>query len=98
MTEQEAKALVEWFKNRKGKTLKLNDKGIDCVIEALDKQISQTPTLWGDGYSDGELVYDMYDCPNCGKHYELDYEQYDYCPNCGQKLDWTVLEGEDVNE
>lgn len=92
MTEQEAKALVEWFKNRKGKTLKLNDKGIDCVVESLDKQIAQTPTLWGDGYADGVLVYDMYDCPNCGKQYELDYEQYDYCPNCGQKMNWEDIE------
>ena len=69
-----------------------------AVQFAIDKQTPQTPNIWVDGYSDGELVYDMYDCPNCGKHYELDYEQYDYCSNCGQKLDWTVLEGEDVDE
>ena len=42
-------------------------------------------------YSDGELVYDMYDCPNCGKHYELYYEKYDYCPNCGQKMNWDGI-------
>ena len=35
MTESEAKALAEWLKVRKGKTLKLNDDGIDCVVEAL---------------------------------------------------------------
>lgn len=69
-----------------------------AVQFAIDKQIPQVPHIWGDGYADGELVYDMYDCPNCGKHYELDYEQYDYCPNCGQKLDWTVLEGEESDE
>lgn len=72
----------------------LSDSDLSNIIVALSKQVPQTPTLWGDGYSDGELVYDMYDCPNCGKSYELDYEQYDYCPNCGQKMDW---EGIDVD-
>lgn len=67
-------------------------------LEKNDKTKALIPTLWGDGYADGHLVYDMYDCPNCGKQYELDYEQYNYCPNCGQKLDWTVLEGEEVDE
>lgn len=67
-------------------------------FEKYDKTKAMKPDLWGDGYADGHLVYDMYDCPNCGKQYELDYEQYDYCPNCGQKLDWTVLEGEEVDE
>lgn len=57
--------------------------------EARAKQEAKKPNIWGDGYADGVLVYDMYDCPNCGKHYELDYEEYDYCPKCGQKLDWS---------
>ena len=38
-------------------------------LEKNDKTKAITLTLWGDGYSNGELVYDMYDCPNCGKHY-----------------------------
>ena len=37
MTENEAKSLIEWFKVRKGKTLKLNDKGIDYVVQALEE-------------------------------------------------------------
>ena len=32
------------------------------------------PYYEGDGYSDGELVYDTWICPNCGKSYEVDYE------------------------
>ena len=61
------------------------------AAEALEKQIPKKPNLWGDGYADGVLVYDMYECPNCGKNYEVDYEKYDHCPNCGQKLDWSDL-------
>ena len=50
MTENEAKSLIEWFKVRKGKTLKLNDKGIDYVVQALEevqayRKIGLTPEL-----------------------------------------------------
>lgn len=61
--------------------------------EALKKQIATKPELWGDGVdADMEIIYDMYDCPNCGKSYELDYDEYDYCPKCGQKLDWSNID------
>nr|DAF27526.1 MAG TPA: DNA REPAIR HELICASE RAD25, SSL2, PRE-INITIATION COMPLEX, RNA POLYMERASE.0A [Caudoviricetes sp.] len=23
-----------------------------------------------------------------GMRYEVDYDDYDYCPNCGQRIDW----------
>ena len=57
--------------------------------EALEKQTPKQPGLEGDGYADGHLVYDTWICPCCGKPYEVDYEKYDYCPNCGQAIDWS---------
>ena len=39
-----------------------------------------------DGYSDGEPVYDTWICPNCGYRYEVDYEEYERCPKCGQAI------------
>lgn len=58
------------------------------VIEAREKQIAKKPTYEGDGYApDGTLVYDTWICPCCDKRYEVDYDDYDYCPSCGQKLD-----------
>lgn len=56
---------------------------------AVEKQIAKRPDFEGDGYADGHLVYDTWICPCCGKHYEVDYDDYDFCPNCGQKLDWS---------
>lgn len=53
---------------------------------ALEKQKAKIADLFGDGYADGHLVYDTYECPNCGAHYELDYNRYEYCPNCGQHM------------
>jgi len=60
----------------------------ESVIEAREKQIAKKPTYEGDGYApDGTLIYDTWICPCCNKRYEVDYDDYDHCPNCGQKLD-----------
>ena len=65
-----------------------------AVQFAIDKQIPQVPHIWGDGYSDGELVYDMYDCPSCGNSFELYYEQTKCCKECGQRFDWTGIDAD----
>nr|DAU48365.1 MAG TPA: hypothetical protein [Bacteriophage sp.] len=59
----------------------------NSVIEAMEKQIAKKPYYEGDGYANGQLVYDTWICPCCDKRYEVDYDDYDYCPNCGQKID-----------
>lgn len=61
---------------------------------AMEKQTPKRPDYEGDGYADGQLVYDTWICPCCGKHYEIDYDDYDYCPNCGQRIDWGNEENE----
>ena len=93
MTESEAK---KEFKER----LELIEKcysgevedykqALELGVKALEKQIPKKPVYEGDGYSDGHLVYDTWICPLCEKRYEVDYDDYDYCPNCGQKIDWS---------
>lgn len=59
---------------------------------AVEKQTAKKPDYEGDGYSDGHLVYDIWICPCCGKHYEVDYDDYDFCPECGQCIDWSEEE------
>lgn len=71
-------------------------KDVDSkIIEKLiiEKQIPKKPIFQGDGYYDGELVYDTWFCPNCDTAYEVDVDEYNYCPHCGQALDWSE-EGE----
>ena len=61
------------------------------VAEAIEKQRPKKPNIYGDGYdNNGNIIYDMYDCPNpnCNVSREIDYEKYDYCPKCGQAIDW----------
>lgn len=57
--------------------------------ELKEKATAKAPYLFGDGYSDGVLVYDEWNCPNCDTNYEVDFEHYDYCPMCGQHIDWS---------
>ena len=44
----------------------------------------------GDGYADGEMVYDMANCPNCDREFEDGDETWNcnFCPDCGQALKW----------
>lgn len=65
---------------------KLND-----LRELVDRATPQKPLLEGDGYVDGELVYDIAFCPNCNAEFEYGYGNWGdpYCPKCGQALDWV---------
>lgn len=51
--------------------------------EAIEKQKPIKPDVWGDVHSDGIMVLDMRDCPNCWTTYEIDYDKHKYCPECG---------------
>ena len=65
---------------------------IQLAIKALEKQIPKKPDFEGDGYADGFLVYDTWICPCCEHKFEVDYEEYKHCPECGQTIDWSVEE------
>lgn len=59
--------------------------------EAMERRNPKAPVVWGDGYdNEGNMIYDMYDCPNCGKSYEVDYHDYKFCPCCGQAILWEL--------
>lgn len=66
---------------------------LEDVTKIIDKRIPKKPDIYGNGYdNNGEIIYDTYDCPNCHKSYDVDYDghgQYNYCPRCGQAIDWS---------
>ena len=74
---------------------KVYDNFSKVAIEALEKQIPKKPNYEGDGYYNGEIVIETWICPNCEKDYEVDYDDYDYCPNCGQHIDHSGLTEDD---
>ena len=90
MTIQDA---LDYFIRRK-EQLGISDKiqqAETLAISAFEKQTSKKPDMWGDGYDDnGNLIYNTWACPCCRTEYELDYDDYKFCPNCGQAIDWNM--------
>ena len=44
-----------------------SDKADRIIIAALKSRRRKEPFLEGDGYADGNIVYDTWRCPNCGQ-------------------------------
>lgn len=61
----------------------------EMAVEALGKQIPKEPVITADGYWNGIPAYDIWACPNCGKCYEIDFDDFDCCTDCGQKIQWN---------
>lgn len=54
------------------------------AIDALEKQIPKKPLKIHDVGENGR-PYHAYACCNCGDVFDV---SYDFCPNCGQAIDW----------
>ena len=97
MSESEAIEELKYDYNELGKAIPCDtlcgccfENAYGMAIQALEKQIPKKPTYEGDGYTpDGKFVLDEWICPCCETRYEVDYDDYDYCPHCGQKIDWS---------
>lgn len=71
----------------------LHDMVAACIITVLEKQIQKKPDYEGDGYDDnGEIIFDTAYCPCCRHEFEVCYDITNYCPVCGQALDWSDRE------
>lgn len=68
------------------------------IRELKERDTPKMPQYEGDGYADGEMVYDTWICPNCGNKYEVDYDDYKHCPNCGQAIDENLEGMEDERD
>lgn len=79
--EQEHRQMESWLKSYK---------------ELIKRNTPNMVNYYGDGFYDGDMIYDGAECPNCGMDFEEDDENWgmSYCPHCGQKLQWE-WEGEE---
>ena len=64
------------------------------VLPPVRPQEPKTVLYSGDGYANGYMVYDMAECPNCGRKFEYGDETWNcnFCPDCGQALNWERSE------
>lgn len=90
MTIQEIIKSIDYCLKCDNDRIPTTQEDLQTIKEALKKQIPKEPDLIGDGYDDnGNLIYDTWICPCCQTEYELDYDDYKFCPECGQALDWS---------
>ena len=84
MTDSEAKAILERDLNclKQNKALPDSIEAMQIAINALEKQIPQKISI------EGYCGFVDYICPVCGNDIDLN-KKYNYCSNCGQRLDWT---------
>ena len=83
-----AKNSIEYGKAR-------DDQDIDLIKSIVEKEIPRSPTRFGYWYDpDESCVHVGWKCSNCGTKYRVCYTDYDYCPHCGQRIDWSEEEWE----
>ena len=68
----------------------------DLALEALRKRTPARPDIYSIGCADGVPVLGSWKCPNCKEEYEIESDGFNFCPNCGQAIDWaeTMREGD----
>lgn len=91
MTESEAIKELHEIRPRGGIIPQKRAEALDVAIQALEKQIPKKPIR--------HAVWEDFKCPACGsteiRPYDTEYREYDkdcefeYCSDCGQKLDWS---------
>ena len=63
----------------------------ESVLSTSLKDEKLAPVTYGYGYApDGSEIIDMWECPGCELSFEIESEHYDYCPHCGQAIDWSI--------
>ena len=91
--QRQAEKLLEQIKDMsfiaaRSSNMHLDIGKMEILLMALEKQVPGTPDRFSDGYCpDGNPVWD-YLCPRCG--YNFEENETNYCPKCGQAIDWRI--------
>ena len=73
--------------------LKIAERHIRTVIDALDKQIPEKPKEKIECNLIGQMKR-IFVCPKCMKKQpdEIFFHRFTYCSKCGKKIDWSDYE------
>ena len=86
MTEQKAIEIINCNRPYEAVMRKTEKEAFDMAIQSLEKQIPKKPNI-----HEEDILGEYYSCPSCMNN-ELDDIFDNYCPRCGQKLDWSEEE------
>ena len=75
---------IEMIDEERKEYLKCLDTLKELVEKASPMKVEKQENLY--------YVNDTWMCPTCGKMFEIGDDTYTYCPDCGQKLDWSEEE------
>lgn len=67
-------------------------KALGMVVEAAEKQEPVKPVIEQGApsyYGGAGICRDYCGCPKCGEEVGRGDDKANYCPECGQKIDWT---------
>lgn len=104
LTYQEALDFVQEILNAREHPNVMNHLAANRIIDhqlrdLVNRATKTKPEYWSDSVEeDGQIIFDHWNCPSCHHEYELDYEQHDFCPHCGQAIDWTWDNEEEEEE
>ena len=67
----------------------IDDKtALEIGIQALKKQMPKK-VIWENGKNGKIYAFYWACCPNCGDICDEENEEFKFCPDCGQALDWS---------
>lgn len=79
--------LLDIIEEWKAEKYIISNKEVEDAVESLQELINKEKALQVDEETEHIEVYadTYYNCPKCNKEIEI---HTNYCPYCGQKLDW----------
>ena len=88
MTESEAKKEIEHnvFCNTDNFEMTISKECYKTIINALDKQIPKKPIII-DKSKYQDVIH--FKCSECGSDYVQESPCDEWCPDCGQAIDWS---------
>lgn len=68
----------------------IDDKtALEMAIQALEKQVPKK-VIWENEKNGKVYLFSWAYCPNCGSDMcDKHNEEFQFCPDCGQALDWS---------
>lgn len=84
-SEEALKYLKDFIDNEKPKIGAYNTEVLKKAIDALEYRVPKKPHKVHDVDEKGNPYY-TYVCDECGN--VIDEYEDDFCPNCGQAIDW----------